>query len=154
VAAADAAPAAPPRDAVTEARLQTAMNETLGAAYVPGANSPEKGGFSPGGLVQWVYRQVGVTAVPQLVEDQMVMAGVAIESGAYAPQVGDLLFFEIGGVNHVGLYFDARKNTFLTVVPGKGGVVVADFDDPFFRSRFLFARRIGVRPGDGGPARE
>jgi len=70
------------------------------------------------------------------------MAGTVLDPKGYKPAIGDILFFDIGGMKHVGLYYDVRRNTFISVVPGKGGVVIADFNDPFFRSRFIFARRI------------
>jgi cell wall-associated NlpC family hydrolase len=133
----------PPDSPDWSRQLVGVMREALGARYTPTGTSPRTG-LSSGGLVHWVFRRMGVRAVPQLVEDQMEMAGVRLDGVDYKPQVGDLLFFAIGKVRHVGLYFDPTQNTFLTVVPAKGGVVVADFNHPFFRSRFLFARRISA----------
>lgn len=138
--AARPSPAAPARAGWTD-RLKAVMREALAARYSP-TGTTLKGGLSPGGLVHWVFRRMGVRSVPQLVEDQMEMAGERIEAQGYRPQVGDLLFFSIGKLRHAGIYFDAEQNTFITVVPSKGGVMVADFDHPFFRARFLFARRV------------
>ena len=96
---------------------------------------------------------MGVRDVPQLVEDQLEMAGERLDGRDYRPQVGDLLFFKIGRIHHVGIYFDEEQNTFLTVVPSKGGVVVADYDHAFFKSRFLFARRIALSRSQEEPSR-
>ena len=138
--AASAASAAP-EPAGWDGRLAAVIRESLAGGYAPDGISLRTG-FSPGGLVYWVFHRLGVRGVPQLVDDQMEMAGERLAPEGYRPRIGDLLFFAIGKVHQVGIYFDAGQNTFVTVIKSKGGVVAANFDHPFFRQRFLFARRI------------
>lgn len=137
-------PVAPAHDPWAR-RLDAVLKESLAARYSPTGTSLRTG-LSPGGLVHWVFRRLGVSDVPVDIATQMESLGERVDPRNYRPEPGDLLFFKIGNLHHVGIYFEKDQNTFVTVVPSKGGVVVADWDHAFFRSRFLFARRI-VPPG-------
>lgn len=77
-----------------------AAEHFLGVPYVWGGESPK--GFDCSGLVQYVFRQFGITT-PRVSEAQF-QAGRHVNPGAMQP--GDLIFFrEPGGdVGHVGIY--------------------------------------------------
>jgi cell wall-associated NlpC family hydrolase len=97
-----------------------AARRHLGTPYVWGGESP--GGFDCSGLVQWAYGQVGVE-LPRVSRDQ---AKVGREVSAAQARPGDLVFFERGTVDHIGLY--AGAGTWV-VAPKTGDVVkVQDVD--------------------------
>ncbi len=86
----------------------------LGTPYVWGGESP--GGFDCSGLVQWSYRQVGID-LPRVSTDQ-ARAGRAVSAAEARP--GDLVFFERGKVDHIGLYAGGGQ---WVVAPKTGDVV-------------------------------
>ncbi|WP_347723374.1 NlpC/P60 family protein [Lysinibacillus capsici] len=92
----------------------------LGRPYVWGGSNPSTG-FDCSGLVQWSYKQAGVslprTASQQYLATQRISAGEA--------RVGDLVFFSYGsGVAHVGIYLG--NNTMLDAQ--NNGVVIESLD--------------------------
>lgn len=130
-----------------QGRIREIMRGTFGKLYKKGGVDPEEdGGLSAGGLVKYIYREAGFT-VPRVIEDQMEMDWPMFLSKGYKPQIGDVLFFRIApGVNHVGVYYGRHtarnEDVFITVVMGKGGVIVVPRENEWFKERFLFARRI------------
>jgi peptidoglycan DL-endopeptidase CwlO len=92
----------------------------LGTPYVWGGEQP--GGFDCSGLVQWAYAQVGVD-LPRVSTDQ-ARVGRAVSPEDARP--GDLVFFERGKVDHIGLYAgDGRW----VVAPKTGDVVKVEAVD-------------------------
>jgi len=92
----------------------------LGRSYVWGGSNPSTG-FDCSGLVQWSYKQAGVslprTASQQYLATQRISANEA--------RVGDLVFFSYGsGVAHVGIYLG--NNTMIDAQ--NKGVVVESLD--------------------------
>ncbi|HEU4675430.1 MAG TPA: transglycosylase SLT domain-containing protein [Motilibacteraceae bacterium] len=81
----------------------------VGVPYVWGGTDPRTG-LDCSGLVQVVYRQLGVP-LPRVAADQ-ARAGVAVPSLA-AARPGDLLFFDNGtkqpGIDHVGIYLGDNR---------------------------------------------
>nr|WP_315059716.1 NlpC/P60 family protein [uncultured Lysinibacillus sp.] len=101
-------------DAITTAK------QFLGRPYVWGGSNPSTG-FDCSGLVQWSYKQAGVslprTASQQYLATQRISAGEA--------RVGDLVFFSYGsGVAHVGIYLG--NNTMIDAQ--NNGVVIESLD--------------------------
>ncbi|WP_341300768.1 NlpC/P60 family protein [Lysinibacillus sp. FSL H8-0500] len=92
----------------------------LGRSYVWGGSNPSTG-FDCSGLVQWSYKQAGVslprTASQQYLSTQRISASEA--------RVGDLVFFSYGsGVAHVGIYLG--NNTMINAQ--NKGVVIESLD--------------------------
>lgn len=92
----------------------------LGRSYVWGGSNPSTG-FDCSGLVQWSYKQAGVslprTASQQYLATQRISASEA--------RVGDLVFFSYGsGVAHVGIYLG--NNTMINAQ--NKGVVIESLD--------------------------
>ncbi|MFC9788678.1 C40 family peptidase [Rhodococcus sp. NPDC127528] len=77
-------------------RALDAAQTKLGAPYVWGATGPNA--FDCSGLVQWAYRQAGVS-LPRVTYDQ-VNGGSPVSKADLQP--GDAVFFY--GAEHVGLY--------------------------------------------------
>jgi cell wall-associated NlpC family hydrolase len=104
----------------TGERVVALAKSHLGTPYVWGGESP--GGFDCSGLMQWAYKQVGVD-LPR-VSTQQARAGR--EVSAAEARAGDLVFFERGSVDHIGMY--AGNGTWV-VAPKTGDVVkVQDVD--------------------------
>ena len=114
------APAAGTRGAVTGEQVVAMAKKHLGTPYEWGGESP--GGFDCSGLIQWTYDQFGVD-LPRVSTDQ-ARAGRAVRPEDARP--GDLVFFERGRVDHIGLYAGGGK---WVVAPKTGDVVkVQDVD--------------------------
>jgi hypothetical protein len=107
-----------------------------GTPYVWGGEKP--GGFDCSGLVQYVYKQLGVN-LPRHSSDQ-ARAGTAVALNDLRP--GDLVFFGTP-VDHVGIYAGDGK---MVVAPHTGDVVKLQEVN---LDRVTAARRV-VAPSSGG----
>jgi cell wall-associated NlpC family hydrolase len=112
------ATAAPARGAATSSsvgeQVVALAQQHLGTPYVWGGESP--GGFDCSGLMQWAYGQVGID-LPRVSRDQ-AKVGRAVSPAEARP--GDLVFFERGAIDHIGLYAGGGK---WVVAPKTGDVV-------------------------------
>ncbi|MFJ7664864.1 NlpC/P60 family protein [Lysinibacillus sp. NPDC097162] len=92
----------------------------LGRSYVWGGSNPTTG-FDCSGLVQWSYKQAGVS-LPRTASQQYLSTKRISASEA---RVGDLVFFSYGsGVAHVGIYLG--NNTMIDAQ--NKGVVIESLD--------------------------
>lgn len=113
----------------TAARAVSTALTQQGTPYVYGGNAP--GGFDCSGLVQWIYKKVGI-ALPRTAAAQAT-AGHRVSLNQLQP--GDLLFF-YQPVEHVVMYI------------GNGKIVEASQPGqpvhvrPLYLSGFVEARRI------------
>jgi cell wall-associated NlpC family hydrolase len=99
---------------VTGDRVVALAKQHLGTPYVWGGESP--GGFDCSGLLQWAYKQVGVD-LPR-VSTQQAKAGREVSAAEARP--GDLVFFERGKIDHIGMYAGGGQ---WVVAPKTGDVV-------------------------------
>ena len=92
-------PSAPAPASASAAAVLAEANKHLGKPYVWGAKGPNS--FDCSGFVQYVFRQVGISApAPTYTQETL---------GTYVPrgqeQPGDLVFFgQVGNTHHVGIY--------------------------------------------------
>ncbi len=93
-----------------------------------------QGGFDCSGLVFRVFAALGMP-LPHSSSGQYA-AGTAVP----AALPGDLVFFHTytRGPSHVGIYLGAGRFIHASV---SRGVIVSSMDDPYYRSRYLGARR-------------
>ncbi|MGE0495660.1 MAG: NlpC/P60 family protein [Vulcanimicrobiota bacterium] len=114
--------------------LRTARS-LLGIPYVWGGESVT--GADCSGYVQLVYGRSGVR-LPRTADIQFEV-GRPIRKGKEQP--GDLVFFETyaPGASHVGIYVGRHK--FLHASSGAKQVTIGSLEDPYFKSRYLGARR-------------
>jgi hypothetical protein len=93
-------------------------------------------GFDCSGLVFRVFGALGM-AVPHSSFGQY-QAGTAVPAALLGP--GDLVFFHTynSGPSHVGIYLGAGRFIHASVTRG---VIVSSMADPYYRSRYLGARR-------------
>ncbi len=116
------------------ARAVALAEKQAGTPYVWGGNAP--GGFDCSGLVQWTYKQLGVD-LPR-VSTQQATVGTAVSPADARP--GDLVFFEEGKVDHIGIYAGGGK---WVVAPHTGDVVKVENVD---LSRATTIRRVVPAP--------
>ena len=110
----------------------------LGRPVVWGGASPTEG-FDCSGLVQYVFRQAGIT-LPRTADLQFLV-GRTVSPAALRP--GDLVYYTTyePGASHVGIYIGADK--FIHTSYSKGVVAIADINDSYFVQRFYGAKRVG-----------
>ncbi len=130
VARVEAAPGAAERAAGHALKL-------VGWPYRYGGSTPSKG-FDCSGLVQYSFRQAGVT-LPRSTEDQ---ARASTRIRVSALRRGDLLFFDEEGrkKSHVGIYLGEGR---FVHAPSSGKHVRTDsLDAPYWKKHLAEARRI------------
>ena len=108
----------------------------LGRPYVWGAEGPSA--FDCSGLTQYVYQEFGIE-LPRRAVDQSKFG-----DHVRRLQPGDLLFFSTdlrqSLVTHVGLY---EGNGMMIQASKRYGRVRRDsFEEPYWRERFMIARRV------------
>jgi cell wall-associated NlpC family hydrolase len=98
------------------------------------------------GFVQYLYRKANIH-LPRESAAQSHVGKVAARSMDFSRlQTGDLLFFRHGGrhIGHVGLYLGDGK--MIHAAGRKEGVVVTDLRQPYFRGKFVVAKRLVNAP--------
>lgn len=116
--------------------VSTAQN-FLGVPYVFGGTTPS--GFDCSGLVQYVFKQNGLT-IPRLADEQYNLGKSAQISQLTA---GDLVFFTTytAGVSHCGIYVGDGK--FLHASSSRG-VRIDSLDNEYWKPRFVGARKVVI----------
>jgi len=117
-----------------EAVVKTA-ERYLKTPYKFGGETPK--GFDCSGFVMFVYDKHG-KKLPRSADIQF-REGKKVARKSLKP--GDLVFFNTyaSGVSHVGIYSGAGK--FIHVSSSRG-VMVSRLDEPYWKPRYLGARRI------------
>lgn len=110
----------------------------VGTPYRYGGNTPATG-FDCSGLVGYVYRDAGATALPRTTAVIASLPGAPV--GRSALRTGDLVFFGARAqVSHVGIYVGEGR---FVHAPNAGGTVRLDaLDHPYWTRHFRFARRV------------
>lgn len=115
-------------------KAQTVIDEAkkyIGVPYVWGGSTTA--GFDCSGLVNYVFNKEGV-AVPRTVATLW-----AAEKPVSAPNMGDLVFFDInqtGNPTHVGIYIGDNK----FIHAGSNGVTISDLTLTYWKTRYLGAK--------------
>lgn len=109
----------------------------IGTPYRWGGNTPE-GGFDCSGLVHFVFLDAADIGLPRTSQRMSEIAAPTIARNHL--RSGDLVFFGRGReVSHVGIYVGEGR---FVHAPNEGGTVRIDpLDGPYWRDRYLFARR-------------
>jgi len=112
----------------------------LGSRYVWGASRP--GAFDCSGFTSYVMRHAKGRSIPRVSRRQAYYGRYVSRRNLRA---GDLIFFDTshrrrGYVNHVGIYIGHNK--FIHASSAKHRVVITSLNKPFYRSRFMWGRRV------------
>lgn len=131
------APLAPAVHSFSTASFIKAAQGLTGVKYQMGGESP-KTGFDCSGYVRYVFGLFRIP-LPRTVSEQY-RAGKPANSAVIKP--GDLLFFKIKGstISHVGLAVSATE--FIHAPAEAGAVRTEKLSSPYWRARFVGARRI------------
>jgi hypothetical protein len=130
-------PAPPPRPSDAPPLAQDVVRTAR--AYLPEEDGGRAVPRSAADFVRVVYAENGIKVPPTVAEQSLI--GVRVESAEL--RAGDLLFFSGERISriaeHVGLYM--QKGLFAHYRPGYG-VMVERLDSPYYRPRFVTARRL------------
>jgi peptidoglycan DL-endopeptidase LytE len=117
-------------------RVAAEVQRYLGVPYVWGGTSPR--GFDCSGLVQYVFRQLGVM-IPRDATEQYY-AGTPVARADLQP--GDLVFFDTeGGISHVGIYIG--NGEFVDAPTTGQNVTVMSLYNPYWEATYIGARALG-----------
>lgn len=119
------------------AKIVTLVRAQVGAPYLYGGNSPK--GFDCSGLAYYVYGQTGVS-VPRTAEAQLDWLPRVQRQDL---QPGDLVFFQMAGLVHVGIYIG--DETFVHAPETGKPVSIARLDSDYWSERYIGAARPAVR---------
>ncbi|WP_078556040.1 peptidoglycan-binding protein [Alkalihalobacterium alkalicellulosilyticum] len=133
VATSRATQPAPTNNAALMTNLIADAATFVGVPYLWGGSTPA--GFDCSGLVQYVFRNQGIT-IPRTVALQW-NAGVPVAE----PSIGDIVFFETisAGPSHNGIYIG--NNQFIHS-GSSTGVIVASLNSNYWSQRYLGAKRL------------
>jgi hypothetical protein len=133
-------PAAAP--ASVPARVIQASLSYLGVPYVHAGDS--RAGMDCSGLVYRVFFDTIGASLPRGVDGLFR----ATEPAQYPLHLGDLVFFDTTDQQppktptHVGVYIGAGRIVHAASEGSRTGVIVSALDDPYYRDRFIGARRV------------
>ena len=117
------------------------VEKWYGSNYVYGGES--KKGVDCSGLVVQVYKDVFNKILPRTVSEQRKL-GTAVVTKL---EPGDLLFFRINGtISHVGIYLFNNKFVHAASAGSKVGVIKSSLDEPYYKERYIFAKRVVSLP--------
>ncbi|MDL2285589.1 C40 family peptidase [Desulfovibrio sp. OttesenSCG-928-F07] len=117
-----------------KAIIATARSQK-GVPYRIGGTTPQRG-FDCSGLIQWVYKQHGIS-VPRLAKAQSTY-GRAVDFKALQP--GDIVAFKIQGGYHTGIY--SGGGMFIHSPSSGQKVREESINIKYWRSHFISGRRF------------
>ena len=127
-----------PEDNEKGDRIISRARTMIGMPYVRGGRNP--GGFDCSGLVQWAYKNEGIS-LPRTAREQS-QVGTRI-TDVEEMRAGDIVAFRHPRRGyHTGIYVGDGK--FIHSPHRRDRVKISSLDDPYFRTTFLGARRVSA----------
>lgn len=123
--------AAVAKPSVSDQIVQTA-NTFMGTPYVWGGTTPR--GFDCSGFVRYLYEAKGID-LPRTSVQMYDQAGTRVTD----LKVGDLVFFALSNVNHVGIYLG--NDQFISATSSRG-VTIDSLASSYWGSRYVGAKRV------------
>lgn len=120
----------------------------LNSPYRRGGSLQHSIGTDCSGFVQYIYKKFDVN-LPRSSSEQAQEGKVAAHRMDFAKLIpGDLLFFSRGKrrVGHVGIYLGGGK--MIHAADSRHGVVVSDLRKPYYRRKFVVAKRVLEEKGN------
>ena len=125
-----------PEDNEKGDRIISRARTMIGMPYVRGGRNP--GGFDCSGLVQWAYKNEGIS-LPRTAREQS-QVGTRI-TDVEEMRAGDIVAFRHPRRGyHTGIYVGDGK--FIHSPHRRDRVKISSLSDPYFRTTFLGARRV------------
>lgn len=141
----DASADAPDAVAARQHPLIERALSALGTRYRYGGSSLEKG-FDCSGFVRWIYQDIAAQ-LPRSAQALSEVEGPLIAREDLRP--ADVMFFRINrsrSISHVGMY--VGNDQFIHAPSSGGKVRVESMDTPYWRARFVKARRWTIPAKD------
>lgn len=127
-----------PEDNEKGDRIISRARAMIGMPYVRGGRNP--GGFDCSGLVQWAYKNEGIS-LPRTAREQS-QVGTRI-TDVEEMRAGDIVAFRHPRRGyHTGIYVGDGK--FIHSPHRRDRVKISSLSDPYFRTTFLGARRVSA----------
>lgn len=127
-----------PEDNEKGDRIISRARTMIGMPYVRGGRNP--GGFDCSGLVQWAYKNEGIS-LPRTAREQS-QVGTRI-TDVEDMRAGDIVAFRHPRRGyHTGIYVGDGK--FIHSPHRRDRVKISSLSDPYFRTTFLGARRVSA----------
>ena len=127
-----------PEDNEKGDRIISRARAMIGMPYVRGGRNP--GGFDCSGLVQWAYKNEGIS-LPRTAREQS-QVGTRI-TDVESMRAGDIVAFRHPRRGyHTGIYVGDGK--FIHSPHRRDRVKISSLSDPYFRTTFLGARRVSA----------
>lgn len=127
-----------PEDNEKGDRIISRARTMIGMPYVRGGRNP--GGFDCSGLVQWAYKNEGIS-LPRTAREQS-QVGTRI-TDVDEMRAGDIVAFRHPRRGyHTGIYVGDGK--FIHSPHRRDRVKISSLSDPYFRTTFLGARRVSA----------
>ncbi len=132
-----------PRGEVGRGSLQVELESWIGTPYQWGGTR-KTFGVDCSGFTQGSFGAVGVR-LPRVSGDQARIGLGLPASGSGNLTMGDMVFFDTSGraapskVTHVGVYLGSGR---MIHASSSKGVMEADFERRYYRSKYLFGRRV------------
>ena len=127
-----------PEDNEKGDRIVSRARTMIGMPYVRGGRNP--GGFDCSGLVQWAYKNEGIS-LPRTAREQS-QVGTRI-TDVEEMRAGDIVAFRHPRRGyHTGIYVGDGK--FIHSPHRRDRVKISSLSDPYFRTTFLGARRVSA----------
>ena len=121
-----------------EAIVETAR-QFIGCPYKWGATGPKE--FDCSGLVQYCFKHNRII-IPRTSGEQS-RQGQLIEGDWNQLATGDLVFFGVGKVSHVGIYVQTEGAKAHKFIHASGhGVMISKLEESYWSTRYRFARRL------------
>jgi len=123
-------------------RLLAKARHYLNTPYKRGGSLQRGNATDCSGFVQYIYKSCDVK-LPRSSSEQAQEGKIVACTMDFAKMIpGDLLFFSLGRrrVGHVGIYLGEGK--MIHAADSRHGVVVSDLRQPYYRGKFVVAKRI------------
>ncbi len=140
-----AAPRSTDSHRLNHSRMEAFFQRCLGTPYKLGGITPGRG-LDCSGLTYLAYLDQGIVLPSTSSEQYQVGKPIAKDQLQY----GDLVFFNTNGkgVSHVGIYIGQNQ---MIHASASRGVIRSSLDNPYWRERYVGARRIIGTPYEVGP---
>lgn len=125
---------AQPQAPSPSAKLIEAAKKLQGIPYHWGGTSTA--GFDCSGFVNYVFNQQGVE-LPRTSREMLAQSGSSVPSSQL--KQGDLVFFTIGSIDHVGIYLG--NDAFISATSSRG-IHIDSLSSNYWGSKYVGAKRI------------